>query len=288
MDGWLIINKPIGVTSNMVNRILKKRFHQRKIGHVGTLDPLAHGVLPIALGYGCRLIPYDTDTRKTYVFWVEFGYETNTLDAEGMIVKRSECQPSTEAIRAALHQFEGTIQQVPPAFSARRVDGCRAYELARAGDAVELSPRTIQIDHLELLTHVPPLAQFKVQCHTGTYVRSLGADLARALGTVGSLTDIQRIRSGRWTLEHSVTLEDPLLHQAWIPLDQVLSIPVRALEDAEAQQFLQGRPISCEGGEDAETFLLKWNEHTLGIGVQSHQHIHPRCVFPIRLPTPTL
>ncbi|MGZ9089969.1 MAG: tRNA pseudouridine(55) synthase TruB, partial [Rhodoplanes sp.] len=183
VHGWLVLDKPVGMTSTHAVSVVKRLFSAKRAGHAGTLDPLASGCLPIALGEATKTVMYVMDGRKHYHFTVRWGEERDTDDAEGRAVATSETRPSAEAIRALLPRFTGTIEQVPPRFSAIKIEGERAYDIAREGEAVELKARPIDIHRLELLgTPDPDHADFAAECGKGAYVRALARDLGRALG----------------------------------------------------------------------------------------------------------
>src|SRR5262249_44748996 len=198
--GWVVRDKPLGMGSTQAVGKVRWLFQAEKAGHGGTLDPLATGVLPIALGEATKTVPFVMDGRKEYRFTLRFGEARSTEDAEGAVTANSDVRPSDEAIRAALPRFLGTIEQMPPAFSALKIDGKRAYDLARAGETVELKPRQVTIERLEFLAR-PDVdhADFVVACGKGTYIRSLGRDLALALGTVGHLSALRRTVAGPFT-----------------------------------------------------------------------------------------
>src|SRR6202142_4366411 len=193
VHGWLVLDKPIGMTSTHAVSVVKRLFSAKRAGHAGTLDPLASGCLPIALGEATKTVPFVFDGRKTYQFTVRWGEERDTDDAEGRVVAESQSRPDAAAIRAELPRFTGTIEQVPPRFSAVKIDGERAYDLARDGETVELAPRAVTIYRLELVeTPDPDHAMFSAECGKGTYVRSLARDLGRLLGVFGHVSALRR------------------------------------------------------------------------------------------------
>src|SRR5215467_7110574 len=186
VNGWLVLDKPIGMTSTHAVSVAKRLYSAKRAGHAGTLDPLASGLLPIALGEATKTVPFVMDGRKIYRFTVRWGEERDTDDAEGRVTAASAERPSAPAIRALLPRFSGQIAQVPPRFSAVKVDGERAYDLARGGEVVELEARPVEIHRLELLE--TPDADHSVlaaECGKGTYVRALARDIGRALGCLG-------------------------------------------------------------------------------------------------------
>jgi len=209
VNGWLILNKPIGLTSVAALNRVKRLFNARKAGHAGTLDPLATGVLPIAFGEATKTVPYAVDAQKSYRFTVAWGAETTTDDSEGEIVDENAERPEREAIEAALDAFRGEIEQTPPRYSAVKVEGARAYDLAREGEAFELRARTVSVNRLDIVD-MPDAdtCVFEADCGRGTYVRAIARDLGRALGCLGHICALERTRVGRFHVEDAATLED--------------------------------------------------------------------------------
>lgn len=209
VNGWLMLNKPIGLTSVAALNRVKRLFNARKAGHAGTLDPLATGVLPIAFGEATKTVPYAVDAQKSYRFTVAWGAETTTDDSEGEIVDESAERPEREAIEAALDAFRGEIEQTPPRYSAVKVEGARAYDLAREGEAFELRARTVSVNRLDIVD-MPDAdtCVFEADCGRGTYVRAIARDLGRALGCLGHICALERTRVGRFHVEDAATLED--------------------------------------------------------------------------------
>ncbi|MBL0900460.1 MAG: tRNA pseudouridine(55) synthase TruB [Reyranella sp.] len=252
IDGWVVLDKPVGLGSTQAVGRVRRLFGARKAGHGGTLDPLASGLLPIALGEATKTVPFVMDGRKEYRFTLRFGEARSTEDAEGEVTATSEARPDDAAIAAALPAFTGEITQTPPAFSALKIDGKRAYDLARAGETVELKPRQVLIERLEL-TGRPDRdhADFVVQCGKGTYIRSLGRDLAHALGTVGHLSMLRRTAVGPFREEGSISLSKlealghiPALFGALAPVATALDdIPALALTEAQADRLRRGQPV---------------------------------------------
>ena len=254
LDGWLVIDKPQGLTSTDVVNRLKRWFDAQKCGHGGTLDPLATGVLPIAFGAATKTVPYVMDGTKLYQFTLRFGETRDTDDADGQVTETSDTRPSDEQIRAALAAFTGDIMQVPPVFSAVKVAGERAYDLARAGAPPVLEARPARVDRFELIGRPDAEhALFEVQSGKGVYMRSLARDLARACGALGHIAALRRLRVG------------PFLAAAAIPLDKLqptedtpraspdlllpvttalADIPALALTDQEAVGLSHGQAIS--------------------------------------------
>jgi len=256
VNGWIILDKPLGLTSAQgvaaVKRILRTAgLPVPRIGHGGTLDPLASGVLPIALGEATKLAGRMLDAAKAYDFTVQFGTQTTTLDAEGAVVATSDVRPTEAAIRAVLPRFTGPITQIPPQYSALKVDGQRAYALARAGETVTLAARQLIIHSLTLTAVTPDSASFSTRVSKGTYIRSLARDIADALGTVGHVTLLRRTLSGPFTLDRAISLDKlgelvqgHALEQALLPLMAGLDdIPALAITPDEAAALQQGRRL---------------------------------------------
>ena len=253
IDGWIVIDKPAGLTSTDVVNAVKRSLAAQKVGHAGTLDPLATGVLPLALGAGTKTVPYVMDGTKEYVFTLRFGEARDSDDADGVVTETSDVRPTDAAIRAALPAFTGTIMQVPPRFSAVKVQGERAYDLARAGAEVELAPRPAQVDRFELVARPDAdTAVFVVESGKGVYMRSLARDLARALGTVGHVAALRRRRVGPFTEAQAVSLDkllalgqDASALSLVLPVETALAdIPALALTGEEAARLANGQALS--------------------------------------------
>ena len=212
LHGWIILDKPVGLGSTQAVSAVKRALREAgepktRVGHGGTLDPLASGVLPIAIGEATKLAGRMLDATKAYDFTIRFGEETNTLDLEGKVVATSEVRPSRADVEAVLPRFTGPIRQAPPAFSALKVDGKRAYELARAGEEVTLKEREVIIHSLSLINAGDGEITLSATVSKGTYIRSLARDIAHALGTVGHVTMLRRTRAGPFTLEKAISLD---------------------------------------------------------------------------------
>jgi len=252
VDGWVVLDKPLGMGSTQAVGKVRWLFAAEKAGHGGTLDPLATGVLPIALGEATKTVPFIMDGRKEYRFTLRFGEARSTDDGEGEITMTSDVRPIDQAIRATLAQFTGCIEQVPPAFSALKVDGHRAYDLARAGKTVDLKPRRVTVDRLELLTRPDgDHADFVVACGKGTYIRSLGRDLAQALGTVGYLSALRLTAVGPFREQAAISLPKlealghiPPLLGALVPVATALDdIPALAVTTTQADRLRHGQSV---------------------------------------------
>jgi tRNA pseudouridine55 synthase len=207
VNGWVCLDKPVGLTSTQAVAQVKHLLNAKKAGHAGTLDPLASGVLPIALGEATKTVPIVQDGVKVYRFGVQWGEETDTDDAEGRVIATSEFRPDAGAIAALLPGFIGVIHQVPPIYSALKIAGERAYDLAREGVDVVLSAREIVVHRLELLSSEPDMATFEAECGKGTYVRAIARDLGRLLGCYGHVVLLRRTRVGPFRADGAATLE---------------------------------------------------------------------------------
>ncbi|MGD9966357.1 MAG: tRNA pseudouridine(55) synthase TruB [Hyphomonadaceae bacterium] len=252
VSGWVVLDKPDDMTSTHAVAAVRRLFNAQKAGHAGTLDPLASGVLPIALGEATKTVPWLVEAKKTYFFTIRWGVSTDTQDREGKEIARSEVRPTADAIRAALPAFVGEIEQIPPQFSAVKVDGERAYDLARAGEAVELEPRKVTVYEAELVgTEGEDLASFRFRSGKGFYIRALVRDLAAKLGAEGHVWRLRRVAVGPFTEAESVTLDDlQLLGQKGAaserlkPVETALDdIPALAINGEDAFKLRQGRPI---------------------------------------------
>ncbi|MBR1398663.1 MAG: tRNA pseudouridine(55) synthase TruB [Alphaproteobacteria bacterium] len=208
VNGWLIVDKPKNMGSTQVVGKTRYLMHANKNGHTGTLDPFATGVLPIAFGEATKLVPFVTDGNKEYEFVLKFGEQTVTDDTESEVVATCNKIPSEAEILAAIPEFVGEITQIPSAFSAIKINGQQAYKLARKGENVEIPPRKIKIFSLELLEYHGKTAKFRVKCSKGTYVRTLGKDLALSLGSLGHLTELRRTQCGIFSLKDKILLEN--------------------------------------------------------------------------------
>ena len=252
MHGWIIIDKPVGPGSTQVVSAVKRALREggyakAKVGHGGTLDPLASGVLPVAIGEATKLSGRMLDADKAYEFTIGFGTQTDTLDAEGVVIATSDARPTQAGIEAVLPRFTGPIEQMPPAYSALKIDGKRAYDLARAGEEVTLAARQVTIRSLTLIG--PDTLAARVS--KGTYIRSLARDIALALGTVGHVTMLRRTKAGPFTLESAISLDKlgeiakaRTLEQHLLPLTAGLDdIPALTVSPDQARALRQGRKL---------------------------------------------
>ena len=256
MNGWIVIDKPVGPTSTQVVGAVKRALREGgypkvKVGHGGTLDPLASGVLPIALGEATKLSGLMLDSDKTYEFTICFGQETDTLDLEGQVIATSDKRPALADVEAILPRFTGAIEQVPPAYSALKVDGKRAYDLARAGEEVDLKSRNVRIHDLGIHSSGPDHVTLEARASKGTYIRSLARDIARAVDTVGHVTMLRRTKAGPFGLSQAISLDKlaeiskaRTLEQHLLPLTAGLDdIPALPVTPDQAGALRQGRVL---------------------------------------------
>jgi tRNA pseudouridine55 synthase len=267
VHGWVVLDKPVGMTSTHAVAVVKRLFAAKRAGHAGTLDPLASGCLPIALGEATKTVPFVMDGRKLYRFTVRWGEERDTDDAEGRVVGTSAERPAADAIRALLPRYTGTIEQVPPRFSAIKIEGERAYDLARDGETVELAPRPVEIHRFDLID-CPDAdhAVLAAECGKGTYVRALARDLGRALGSLGHVAQLRRSGVGPFGEGDMISLErlDALCHRAAVgegnladmllPVETALDdIPALAVSPGDAARLQRGQAVLLRG-RDAPIF----------------------------------
>ncbi len=252
VSGWIVLDKPEEMTSTHAVSAVKRVFNANKAGHAGTLDPLASGILPIALGEATKTVPWLMEAEKTYLFTIKWGVSTKTQDREGEPTAESNVRPTPDQIRAALEGFIGEIEQVPPQFSAVKVDGERAYDIARSGEAVELEPRQVVVHEAELVgTEGADFATLRIRSGKGFYIRALVRDLAAKLGAEGHVWRLRRTAVGPFTEAQSVTLDElQLLGQKGAaserlnPVETALAdIPALAINGEDAFKLRQGRPI---------------------------------------------
>jgi tRNA pseudouridine55 synthase len=261
VHGWVVLDKPVGMTSTHAVSVIKRLFTAKRAGHAGTLDPLASGCLPIALGDATKTVPFVMDGRKAYRFTVRWGEERDTDDAEGRVVASSDARPAPEAIAALLPGFVGAIEQVPPRFSAIKIEGERAYDIARDGEEFELKSRVVNIDRLTLVeTPDADHTSFEAECGKGTYVRAIARDLGRALGCRGHVSALRRTAVGSFAEPDMISLEqlEALCHRAaagegsladaLFPVATALDdIPALAVSRADAARLQRGQSVLMRG-----------------------------------------
>lgn len=302
-DGWILLDKPRGMTSTHVGSCLKRSLRPwlgrvEHLGHVGTLDPLATGVLVIALGKATKLIPYlehhehiwglpqspRERPRKVYEFDLTFGQETTTYDAEGDVVCATDVLPTVNALQEVLPRFFGLLEQKPPIYSALKLNGRKLYELARTGHSVSVPARSIWIESLTLVDFSPPTARFRAEVSQGTYIRSLGHDLAKAAGSLGHITRLRRLRDGLLDITMTRTLEASLelldrgrLDDVIIPLEAVLGdIPAVSVGEDAWSYLRVGRPCSVAAQQNLPAVRIRYEGRLVGMGRVAEGVCYPR------------
>lgn len=290
ISGWLIVDKPAGLTSTAVVNKVRWAFDAKKAGHAGTLDPEATGILAVALGEATKTVPFITDANKAYEFTIRLGAATNTDDAEGEIVETSDLRPSDDDIVTALPDFTGEIMQVPPQYSAVKIDGVRAYKRAREGEAMDLAARPLFVDSLELVSRSDAdTVTLKMVCGKGGYVRSIARDLGNVLGCKAHVLSLRRIWSGPFDLEDAVRLDvveagakSPSVDDLLLPLEVgLVDLPELRCTEAGASKLRNGNPgmvitADAEYGEEAWASL---NGQAVAVGVYRAGELHPSRVF---------
>jgi tRNA pseudouridine55 synthase len=295
VHGWVILDKPLGMTSTRAVSAVRRIFDARKAGHGGTLDPLATGLLPIALGEATKTVSFVMDGAKTYRFTVRWGIETATDDTEGEVIATSAARPLQADIEAILPRFTGTIEQVPPRYSAIKVAGERAYDIARDGEEPDLAAREVRLDRLDLVAmESPDETVFEADCGKGTYVRSLARDMGRALGTFAHVIALRRTRVAGFSEDDMISLEklDELSHIAAgrETLADVLrsmetaldDIPALAVSGADAARLMRGQAVILRG-RDAPilhgTVLVASGGNPVALVEVKQGALHPKRVF---------
>ncbi len=291
ISGWVVLNKPFDMTSTQAVGKVRWLFAAQKAGHAGTLDPLATGILPIALGEATKAVPQVQDGTKVYRFAIRWGTATTTDDAEGSVIAQSDIRPTAEALEAVLPRFTGTILQKPPAFSAIKIAGERAYDLARAGETVDIKPREVDIDAIELLEHGPDQSMLEVTCGKGTYVRALARDIAELLGTHGHVGLLHRAAVGPFTDADAVTI-DELEAAAEDVRDSLLKpvptgfadLPEIRLDPTQATAVRHGNPVLLTGAgapASIEECWASFKGEVVATGWVEFGQFKPRRVFNI-------
>jgi tRNA pseudouridine55 synthase len=289
IHGWLVVDKPSGLTSTAVVNKVRWAFDAKKAGHAGTLDPDATGVLAVALGEATKTVPFITDAMKAYVFTITFGAATNTDDAEGEVVQTSDLRPTDDQIVEALKGFEGDIMQVPPKFSAVKIDGERAYKLARDDEEFEIAARPLYVESLTLLSrpdadHV----ELELICGKGGYVRSIARDLGEALGCLGHVQQLRRVWSGPFDVEDAVAFalveemaKDPALDAHLLPLQVGLDdLPELRANDLGYARLKNGNPGQVLGtAEYGEEVWVSYKGTPVAVGIYRGGEVHPSRVF---------
>lgn len=289
IDGWVVLDKPVGVTSTQAVGKARWAFQARKAGHAGTLDPLGTGVLPIAFGEATKTIGLVQEALKTYRFTLRLGQRTSTDDAEGEVIAESGTRPTDAEIEAALAHFVGEIEQVPPQFSAVKVEGERAYDLAREGVELDLAPRPLWVESLSLVARPgPDHAELELVCGKGGYVRAIARDLGEALGCHAHVSQLRRTRTGPFTLEHAISFEmlDEIRHRGGsehlLPVATGLDdIPALAVPAAAAARIRNGQavPVPATGLDYGDLCWASLDGLPLAIGTYRAGQFHPDRVF---------
>jgi tRNA pseudouridine55 synthase len=304
VSGWVVFDKPVGMGSTEAVSKIRWLYQAEKAGHAGTLDPLASGMLPVALGEATKTVPYVMDGAKVYRFTVAWGEERSTDDLEGVATRNSDARPDEAAVRALLPKYTGVIMQTPPQFSAVKIGGERAYDIARDGETVDIPAREVEIGRLDILSHAPDATEFEIECGKGTYVRSLARDMGRDLGCFGHISALRRVSVEPFDPEDFVTLE--ALEAAWPPppqdgdeapvaeryraLDALLldtgaaleSLPKVVLNDDAAHRIRLGNAAIVRGRDaplDAEEACAFARGRLVAIGAIEAGMFHPRRVF---------
>lgn len=288
IHGWLVIDKPAGITSNKVLVELKKILHPKKIGHAGTLDPFATGILLVAFGEATKTVEYAMGHSKKYEFEVTWGEDRDSLDIDGNITKTSDVIPSQDSLLKAIESFKGDISQMPPAFSALKVDGKRAYDLARAGETFELKPRKVKINSLKLLSYSQKCASFEVDCGKGFYVRSLARDICEIVGSCGYVSKLRRTASCSFKKNDMILLDylKELVHNANTldltgvlkPVHTVLDdILVQVVTEAEFASLKEGRSIKAQF--EAPLVSAMFDDKVVALCRFEDGYLYPRRVF---------
>ncbi|MEF3368076.1 tRNA pseudouridine(55) synthase TruB [Methylocystis sp. 9N] len=252
VDGWVALDKPVGLTSTQAVSRLKRVYNAKKAGHAGTLDPLASGILPVAFGEATKTVPFVQDGEKAYKFTVRWGVETDTDDSDGRVMRESDARPERAALEASLARFIGEISQTPPQFSAIKIAGERAYDIAREGETVDLKPRAVTIRALDLIDATRDEARFVMECGKGAYVRAIARDLGRLLGCFGHVTALRRTRVGPFVEEDSYTLDEiegqNLAGEALLPVEAGLAeLPCVIVDRDTAARLRRGGSVILRG-----------------------------------------
>ena len=289
ISGWLVVDKPAGMTSTAVVNKVKWAFEAKKAGHAGTLDPAATGILAVALGEATKTVPYVTDAMKAYRFGIRFGAATNTDDADGEVIATSALRPTDDTLRAALPTFVGDIEQVPPQYSAVKVEGERAYKLARDGEELELAARPLFVESLTLSGRPDAdTAELEMVCGKGGYVRSIARDLGEALGGHAHVTWLRRLWSGPFELEDAVSFDDilrlertPEIDELLLPLETGLAdLPCLKATELGATRLKNGNPGEViTGAEYGEECWAERGGQPVAVGIYRGGTLHPTRVF---------
>jgi len=285
-SGWIVIDKPLNMTCTQVGGVLRRLLSVKKIGHLGTLDPLATGVLVFAIGEATKAIPYYKNKHKVYDFETTWGEQRSTDDAEGNIIETSFIRPSLEEIERVYKNFIGELQQIPPIYSAIKVNGKRSYKAAREGQDISLKARQITVYNLEIIKAQKESCQFRAACGSGTYIRSLGRDMALELNTVGYISSLRRIKDGKFSISDAISLEklekiDHKERYQYIKpiravLDDIPAVPVSAFD---VEKIRCGMAIKSEIDFGDSFVAVCFEEKLLAIATFKEGLLYPRRVF---------
>lgn len=274
MRGILLVNKRQGWTSFDAVNFCKRVFGTREVGHLGTLDPMATGVLAVTVGSATKLFDMFLNKAKTYIAEFTFGYSTDTLDAEGQIEDKCDTIPTLEQIEAVLPEFQGEIEQMPPKYSAKKIGGKKAYDLAREGKEFELKPNKVTIHNLKILDYNKGILKIEIECGAGTYIRSLGRDIATSLNTLATMTSLVRTKLGTWNIEDCIDIKDNInefIQSKLLPIDSVFS-NLSTLDDVQiVSRLLNGQTVITDL-TDGDYRLYKDNEF-VAIATSKDKHI---------------
>ena len=288
INGWINLNKPVGITSTQAVGKIRRALNAQKVGHGGTLDPLASGILPIALGEATKTVNFIQDALKTYEFEITWGEQRSTDDAEGDILHSAPARPDDTDITAILPRFIGDIEQIPPQFSAIKINGERAYDIARDGETAEIKPRLVYIKNIEIIAHTQDKTIFRCECGKGTYIRSIARDMGQKLGCFGYISALKRTKVGAMALENAISLDifqkmidnpsqDEDTHSVVLPLQTVLDdIPALALKDQEASLVKNGNPVSLLSKPDLtrlEALGIDWKSDEVTTALATYDNV---------------
>lgn len=290
VNGWIILDKPTGITSAAAVARVKRVLNCKKIGHGGTLDPMASGILPLALGEATKLFDYIVSEKKAYHFTVTWGEERDTDDAEGLTLKTSDKRPTREEVEAALPEFTGVISQTPPQYSAIKIDGQRAYAMARSGQEVNIAAREVEVHSLKLVEHTETASVFEATCGKGTYVRSIARDLGRKISCLGYIATLRRTSVGIFGENNAISLEfiEQLGHNSALtecvkPVEFALDdILATSMDSNQASQLKQGRAVYVHRGDlppDGDILALMHEKRIVALGEVKGRVVHPVRVF---------
>ncbi len=274
MRGILLVNKRQGWTSFDAVNFCKRVFGTREVGHLGTLDPMATGVLAVTVGSATKLFDMFLNKTKTYVAEFTFGYSTDTLDAEGVVEDKCNIIPTLEQIESILPEFQGEIEQMPPKYSAKKIGGKKAYDLARSGKEFELKPSKVTINELKIISYIDNKLTLEIECGAGTYIRSLGRDIATSLNTLATMTSLVRTKLGAWNIEDCIDIKDntnEFIQSNLLPIDSVFN-NLSTLDNVEmTNRLLNGQTVIADL-KDGDYRLYKDNEF-VAIATAKDKHI---------------